>query len=381
MRLARLSLVLILTFLSAGGCTSDPPSPLGSEFVDDGLIHPDSIQVVQDTALVAGGDTTFVVSDYVFNSTTLELGRRNAIETWPVLRIDFSTAGGDTLLTVRSASLFLTTVGTVDTLGATFVALAEPLAETDTLTGIDLGDPIPDSTLTNFDRVMKPFPRTYSLPAALVQDWIRGDAAHNGIAVVLDDTTTTTRLSFGATENADTGVQPFLRVLFTTGSETNYRVSADGTFVRDLSPSEHLELSDGAPRRVYIPIDTDLFDPKTLVHEARLILHIVPESFIGEDFLVTFYAPPTSDIDDPEILSGTLVSSVLLDRTDDELVVSIKNILSTLLARGVEDPPLVLRFATEGTGIRRLEFYTSDAPDSLKPALAFTYSTAPEFGK
>jgi hypothetical protein len=380
MRLARIALVVLVVFLSAGGCTSDPPSPLGTEFVDDGLIRPDSIQVVQDTVAVSGGDTTFAVSDFLFRSTSMELGRRDAIETWPVFRLDFSTAGADTLRTVRSASLSLTTVGGADTLRAVFFGLAERLEESDTLTTIELTDPIPDSTLTNVDRLMKAFPRTYSLPPGLVQDWIRGDAAHNGMAVVLTDTTSTMRLSFGSKENADSGVQPLLRVFFTTGDESVYRMSADGTFARDLTVTDHLRLSDGGARRVYVPIDLDLFDPETLVHEARLILHVVPESFVGEDFLLTLYAPPTSDIGNPEILTGTQVSSVLLGPDSEDLVISIRNILSTLISRGVDDPPLVLRYSVEGTSIRRVEFYSSDAPDSLKPALAFTYSTAPKFG-
>ncbi len=381
MRLVRAAFALFLVFVLAGGCSSDPDTPLGSEFTDDGLIHPDSIEVVQDTVRVETGDTSFVVSNVIFASTKIELGRKDGIETWLVLRADFSNAGADTLRTVKSASLFLTLTGDVDTLHAVFVGLAQPLEQSDTLKTILLADTIPDSTLTDVDRVMKLFPRTYTLPPRLVQDWIRGDAVHNGIAVVLADTTTTKRLAFATKENTDSAVQPFLKVFFTTGEESTYRTSVDGTFAQDISTTTNLLLSDGGARRLYVPIDLTVFDPKTLVHEAKLMLHVVPGAFVGDDFVVTFYAPGTADIHSPDILTGTPVSSVLINRDSDVLVISIRNILSSLLSKGGEMAPLVLRYTAEGTSIRRAEFFASNAPDSLKPAVAFTYSTAPKFGK
>jgi hypothetical protein len=381
MRIVRVALVLFAAFAAAGGCSSDPNAPLGSEFVDDGLIHPDSIEVVQDTVRVAAGDASFAVSDFLFKATSMELGRRNGIESWPVLRLDFSTAGADTLRTVRSARLSLSMTSESDTLRALFIALGQPLEESDTLKTFLLADTIPDSTLTRVDRVMRFFPRTYTLPPRLVQDWIRGDAVHNGIAVVLDDTTTTKRLSFGAKENADSGVQPFLRVFFTSGDESTYRTSADGTFVRDVSATENLRLSDGGARRVYIPVDLSVFDPRTLVHEAKLMLHIVPGSFVGEDFLVTLYAPDTRDAASPGILTGTPATSVFVDPDSSVVVMSIRSVLSSLLSKGYDEYPLVLRYASEGSSIRRVQFFSGSAPDSLKPAVTFTYSTAPKFGE
>jgi hypothetical protein len=141
----------------------------------------------------------------------------------------------------------------------------------------------------------------------------------------------------------------------------------------------NLLLSDGVSRRVYIPIDLTVFDPRTLVHEAKLVLHLVPDSFLGGDFSVTLYAPETADVGDPDVLTGTAVTAAVLDPGSDVVRFSIRNILSRLISEGKKENALVLRYSSEGTSIRRAEFFTSSAPDSLRPSLTFTYSTAPKF--
>jgi hypothetical protein len=292
---------------------------------------------------------------------------------------------------VKSASLVLTLVGGADTLHATFVELAEPLEESDTLKSISLGVTIPDSTYTKVDRVMRLFPRTYSLPPSLVEGWIKGNVDHNGIAVVLNDPETNKRLSFGTREDADSTVHPLLRVFFTDGEQSTYRASADGTFAKDLFTTENLLLSDGGARRIYVPIGLDAFDPKTLVHEANLILHLVPGSLIGADTVAvgtdttvvegfTLYSPASGDIHSPDVLTGTVISSVLLAADPGVLRIPVGNVLSSLLAQGEGTAWLVLRYTGEGSSIRRAQFYAGGARDSLKPAVSFTYSTAPRFG-
>jgi hypothetical protein len=391
MRLVCAVLALFVMYFLGGGCSSDPDCPLGSEFVDDGLIHPDSIEVVQDTVRIATGAASFVVSDYALESSSMELGRRDGVETWPVLRMDFSSAGDDKLRTVKSASLVLTITGEADTLHATFVELTEPLVESDTLKSIALGVTIPDSTYTNVDRVMKLFPRAYSLPPGLVESWIKGDVVHNGLAVVLNDPTATKRLAFGTHEAADSAVHPILRVFFTTGDESRYRASADGTFAKDLWSTENLLVSDVGARRVFVPVELGVFDPNTLVHEANLVLHVVPGSMLGADTLVsgtdttlvdafTLYSPGSGDVESPGILTGTTIASVLLADDPGVLRISIGDVVSSLLARKEPTAWFVLRYTAEGSEVRRAQFFAGDAPDSLKPAVTFTYSTAPKFG-
>jgi len=374
--------LLCISVLALGnGCSSDPDTPMGSEFLDDGRIKSRPGEVFQDTVQVTSGDTSFLVRAVMFSASTVELGRKDRVESWPVFRADFSTAGADTLREVKSASLTLSQSGETDTLGAVFIALGEPLVKSDTLKTITLADTIPDSTLTNVRRRMRYFPRAYSLPPELVQKWIRDNDTHNGIAVVLDDTTTTARLDFASMENGSSALDPVVKVLFKTGEQSTYRMKVDGTFVQDLFTTSNLLLSDGVARRVYVPIDLTVFDPRTMVHEAKLVLHVASDSLLAEDLSVTLYEPDAIDISDPGILTGTTAVSGVLDPDMDVVRFSIRSTLARLISEGDEKAALVLRFSSEGTAIRRAEFFTSGAADSLKPSLTFTYSTAPTFPK
>ncbi len=381
MRALGIVLLYFLVFVCGGGCTSDPDTPLGSEFLDDGSIKSQPGEVIQDTVQVESGDTTLLVRRVMFASSSVELGRKDGVESWLVFRIDFSKAGADTLREVKSASITLTQSGVVDTLGAVFIALGEQLAESDTLKSIILADTIPDSTLTNVHRLMRYFPRTYSFPPELVQKWIRDSDTHNGFAVVLDDTTTTVRLDFASMENGSSAQDPVLRVVFKTGEQSTYRMEVDGTYVQDFVATSNLLITDGVTRRVYVPIDLTVFDPRTLVHEAKLVFHVASDSLLGEDLSVTLYNPISTDINDPNVLKGTAVVSGVLDADMEVVRFSIRSTLARLISGGDETAALVLRFASEGTAIRRVDFYSSSAPDSLKPALTYTYSTAPTFPK
>jgi hypothetical protein len=375
-----LATAAVLFFLLAGGgCSSDPDTPLGSEFLEDGRIGGEPGEVIQDTIIVETGDLSFVTGEYIFNSEYLELGRKDDVETWPVLRVNFSTAGADTDLVVREASLRLVMSETSETLSAVFRELGTELVDSDTLKGISLGDTIPDGDGAA-GRTMTFASPNYDLHPALVQAWIRGDKAHNGIAVVLDDPADTTRLLFQATERG-TDLRPTLRVIFTNSKISTYAMTVDGAFAEDLYSTSNLLLSDGPTRRVLIPVDLTDFDANTLVHEAKIVLHYVPDTILGTDRSVILYAPETTDPSDPDVLDGTLVTAAVMDVDSGVLSFSIRNILSTLIAKGTEENALVLRYATEASAVRRVEFYGSGAADSLAPSFNFTYSKAPEFGK
>jgi hypothetical protein len=375
--------VLFVVLVSGSGCTSDPDTPLGSEFRENGLIKSRPGEVFQDTIAVEAGDTSFVAGSVMFNSNKMEFGRKDDVESWPILRVDFSTAGDDTLLDVESATLSLTVEDTTSvTLEAVFRELAETLVDSDTLKSITLVDTIPDEKLA-VDRLMSYSPRTYLLRPKLVQDWIRKERPHNGIVIELTDATTTERLAFAGTERGS-GLRPTLKVIFTNGDESTYLMTVDGSFVRDFVATSNLLLSDGVARRVYIPFGLTVFDPRTLLHEARLVLHVVPGSFVADDtaaVVVALYAPTSLEINDPDVLTGTPVTLALLKPDSDVLNLSVRNILSTLISERKTETALVLRCDAEGASIRRVEFYTSEAADSLRPSLSFTYSTAPTFAK
>ncbi|UCG50416.1 MAG: hypothetical protein JSW58_09380 [Candidatus Latescibacterota bacterium] len=376
--------ILYIVLVLALGCSSDPNTPLGSEFLDDGLIQSQPGEVFQDTVLIELGDTSFVVNSAMLRDDVMLFGREDDVETWMIMRVDFSAVGDDTLETVESASLQLSLVSGVDTLVGVFIELAEPLSEPDTLTTLVLADTIPDSTLVNVNRSLKSFPRRYSLPPKLVEDWIKGEKSHNGMAVVLDDPTTDRRFQFATRQNADSGLRPRLNVFFESGDEKSYPMVVDGTFSIELFTSSNLLLSDGVIRRVYVPVDLSFFDPKTLLHDARLVLNTVPLSTVGTDRSVTLYAPKSTNLDDPGVLTGTAVAPQLLPPDSAfvvQVVFPIRNIVTTFLAEEKTKGALVLQYASEGIGVRRSEFFTSSSPDSLKPSMIFTFSSAPEFAK
>ena len=78
---------------------------------------------------------------------------------------------------------------------------------------------------------------------------------------------------------------------------------------------------------------------------------------------------------------GTTIVAGVLSPEMEVVRFSIRNTLARLISEGEDKAALVLRFGNEGSSIRRAEFHTSASADSLKPALTFTYSTAPTFPK
>ena len=108
-------------------------------------------------------------------------------------------------------------------------------------------------------------------------------------------------------------------------------------------------------------------------------IFIVPDSRVGSDFSVTLYIPDVADINDPGVLTGTLVTSVVVPPDFNRLKFSIRNALQLILSEGREDAAFVIGYSAEGASLRRMEFYTSSALDSLRPKYRFTLSTPAEF--
>jgi hypothetical protein len=158
-------------------------------------------------------------------------------------------------------------------------------------------------------------------------------------------------------------------------------MGADGTFCIERFTTTNLLLSDGVTRRVYVPLDLSGFDSRILMHDANLVLRMVPGSTTGGDLAVTLYAPEGTDINDPGILTGIPVTATFLNPDSGILMLPIRNIASRLIAEERFEAALVLQYTVESRSIRRTEFYPGSAPDSLKPTYQFTFSTAPEFGK
>jgi len=383
MKRVYLFLVLLAALAVGAGCSSDPDTPLGSSFLPDSLIQSRPGAVDQDTIFIGFTDTTWVTNRFYSQLLTLPnkmtLGRADGFESTMLVRADFSTAGDDTAKTVSSALLTLPTDPDIQvgTLGALFYELLDPLTNTDTLTSLNLApNAIPDSNGVNVDRTMRTFPRTYSLPDSLVQDWIRGNQPHNGIAIVLNDTTTTVELTFSGQGNANAA---FLQVFFTDATNTPYNITASGTFTTDLSTSANLRMSDGDTRRIWMPVDLSAFNENVLLHQAKLVITVVPNSASEIGGFAELYAPKDSVIGSSGILTGTLVSSQALDTPNGIIEFPIRNIVGQFLADSTTNFGLAIRYLSEGSSARRIDFYSSAAVDTLRPSMRFTFSYPPTF--
>ena len=391
----RILIVLLGVYALAAGCSSDPETPLGAEFVDGGLIGSEPGEVFQETLLVSSGDTSFVVNAVLSKNTevvrggaqfrdVLFFGRKDDFEMAMIFRVDFSTAGGDTAKTVIMAELGLRSPFKNDTssAGGHFIELATPYSEGDTLLSLPLTtDTIADGTGTITKRVVRALPLwTYSLPPQLVQDWIRGLKPHNGFAVVVDDPSTSVRVINSMKEAVpppEEALRPFLQVFFENGDKRAYFMAADATFVKALTSTTDLLMSDGVISRVFLPIDLTQVPSKVLLHDAKLVLQSVEKASTG--MTVSLYAPTTPIVGDDGVFAGTLVAVKTMKEGTSTLQLPIRAILERFIASGDSLKALVLRYSPESVEPRRVEFHTSSAPDSLKPRIQMTFSEAPKF--
>jgi len=379
--LQRIVLSASLMLLSAG-CSSDPSTPVGSEFVDDGTLGSKPGEVFEDTLFIAGGDTSFVVSSTLAANTFLTLGTSSGYKSSILLKVDFSGAKEDSGRTVSSAVLRLrfTDQQSTAVLGARFYELTSDFSEKDTITALEHSAiAIPDSGLVNVDREIKQL-GDFSLPPALVQGWIDADSTHKGIAIISSDTTQSTTIALGSHENSDAGLRPFLEVNFTDGFSRNYFILDDATFVESLQPTPNLVVSDGYARRIYLPLDLSGIISDAIIHRADLVLHLVPGSMVGNEFDVRLYVPGSSNPDDPAALSGRGVTVGTIQSDSDVLRLSVRNILLLFISGAEANNGFVLEF-NEGSQIRQAEFYSSAADSSLRPSLRLTYSSPPEFDR
>jgi hypothetical protein len=371
--------IVLFTFLA--GCSSDPETPLGSEFVDDSIIGSRPGTVFKDTLYTPPDDTSFTVSSLLTSNSFLTIGSRSGYRTSMVMRVNLSNVGADADKIVRRAQLRLrfTDQSQTAVIGARFYEMLEPFSEGDTITALNRSSvPVPDSGLVNVDREMKLL-GDYTLPAPLVQAWIKGDVPHHGIAVIPSDTTVATQITYGSSENTDGGLQPFLNVEFTNGTSTNYPMSDDATFVEWLDSTSNLIISDGFTQRTYIPVDLSGIESDAAIHKAELVLNLVPGTEIGNEFDVRLYTPNSSVIGSSAIFDGTGITTWDTDVSSGQVALPVRNVLLLFLNGGLPNTGFVAQFAGEGSQIRQLEFYSASAPAELRPSIRITYSSPAEF--
>jgi hypothetical protein len=375
----------MLAIIAAAGCSSDPDTPLGADFIDDGLLGTEPGDVFQDTFVVESGDQSFFIGSRLDQNQIMNLGVKNGYRSSMLLRIDFSDAGEDTNRTVARAFLRLrvSSVSQIDSFTARFYEFLAPYNEGDTLETLSVdSSPIPDSSLVTVDRVMVFAESQYTLPPDLAQRWIRGEEDHNGIAVLYEGSETGKQLAYGSRENGDNSLHPFMTVIFADDAQSNYPVSDDGTFVISERTTSNLIVSDGYIRRTIVPIDISRIDPEVFLHNARLVFTIVPGTDLGistSQYLL--YSPDSSDPADPASRSGVPVKTSLANFVTHQLTFSgsdVIGIFSQYIKGTRDNNGFAIRYVGEGSAVRQLEFYTS-ASDTLGPRLILTASNPPEF--
>ncbi len=316
-------------------------------------------------------------------NSTISIGLKSGYRSAIALKIDFSGAGEDTNRVVDRAFLRLrvTDVSQADSLTARFYHFLSEYSEGDTLEALDIDpSPIPDSSLVNVDREMRFAISQYTLPPALVQAWIRGTEEHKGIAVLYEGSESGKQLAYGSRENSDNSLHPFMTVLFADGAQTNYPVTDDGTYVVSEVSTSNLIVSDGFIRRILVPVDISEIESDILIHDAKLILNLVPSSDLGSGFDVFLYSPNSGDPAAPDSRSGQGITTSFVNFVTGRVELSVRNILSLYITGERENTGFALRFVGEGSSIRQAEFYGS-ASDTLGPLLIVTASHPPVFDK
>jgi hypothetical protein len=384
MYLKQLALPGLLALLLAGAlaaCSSDADSPVGSEFVDDvlgtepGTVYQDTIDVIADTVLA--------FNSLLANNTRLEVGRKDGYTRVAILRPNFSSTNGDENREVTSASLRmrLKSLSEGEDIVVRFYFLGTQYTEGDSVATLDTLGVIRDPVTGAADRVIEEANALNPLPPELVQAWIRGDTASNGIAVIYQDDGIARVGGFDSSEkNGTSDDPPTLQVEFSDLTSSSYRIGNDATFVRPTTTTSNLIVSDGYVRRIWFRIDTEQLSDSSAVHSARIRFQVVPGSASGIE-QVELYIPGSTDVTSSAFLSGTLVTNTIFGAESEYLEFVITNTLLAVLSEKLPDNGFVMRFIGENARVRFIELYGSAAADSLAPRVVLTSSTPAEFDR
>ena len=369
----------LLAAFAMVACSSDPPSPLGS----DNDLPSSTPGVVFDDTLDLDGDTVLVYHTALANDTVLEFGRPSAVPPVPeyqramVLQIDWAGASNDAAKTVQSAVLRLTADDVDGAFPARFYQLSEPYAEGDSLPSLDTLAVIVDPTNGSADRTLQTLPREYPLPPALVQGWVRDEVDRNAIAILYPDDVNDRIATFKALEAARD--RPQLIVQYVGGTSSIFRDNADATFVRPAANTSHLVISDGYVRRIHFKLPLDRLTDRSAVHSARVRLYIVPGSTLGTSPNLIVFIPKSSDPTSVDFTQGQLVTTVKYQASADYMEFTATNAIALMLQGTLDNNGFVVRYDAENSKLRQVEFYGSNAPDSLRPRLLITSSTPADF--
>ncbi len=376
-RVARVAVfALALAAFAIAACSSDPISTLGS---DDDLISSTPGVIFEDT-LELFADTVYTYYTALASDTVLEFGRVSDYQRAMVITNPFADASQHATKEVDEAFLRLTASDVDGGFPARFYRLIETYAEGDPIPTLDTLEVILDPDTGSPNRVLQTVPRDYPLPPDLVQGWIRGDSVRTSMAVIYTDDINDGIATFKARQNLDSNkYRPQILVNFVGGTSATFRCSDDATFVRPTTTTSNLVVSDGFVRRIYFRIPFDQLAERAAIHNARVRLYLVPGSALGGSPNLVVFLPTSDDPTSEEFLSGQLVTAMSFQAGADYIEFAMTNAVALTVQGTLEDNGVVVRFDAENSELRQVEFYGSNAPDSLRPRIYITSSTPADF--
>lgn len=361
----------VLAAFAIAACSSDPPSPLGDDLVASvpGVIFEDTLEIF--------ADTTFAYATALASDSILEFGRVSGYQRSMIIQISFAGASSYVTSTVQSAVLRLTADDVDAPIPARFYRLTDAYAEGDSVPSLDTLAVVVDPDTGSPNRTLQTVPREYPIPPGLVQGWIRDEIERTALAIVYTDDTIDRIATFKALQAARD--RPQLVVTFVGGATAIFRANGDATFVRPTTTTSNLVVSDGFVRRTYFRIPFDQLEDNAAIHNARVRIHMVPGSAMGGDPNLIVFVPESDDPDSKDFLAGQLVTAISFLPSGNFVEFGITNAVALTLQGTLEGNGVVIRFDAENSALRQVQFYGSDAPDSLRPRLYITSSTPADF--
>lgn len=361
----------VLAAFAIAACSSDPPSPLGDDLVASvpGVTFEDTLEIF--------ADTTFAYATALASDSVLEFGRVSGYQRSMIIQISFAGASSYVTSTVQSAVLRLTADDVDAPIPARFYRMSDAYAEGDSVPSLDTLAVVVDPDTGSPNRTLQTVPREYPIPPSLVQGWIRDEIERTALAIVYTDDTIDRIATFKALQAARD--RPQLVVTFVGGATAIFRANGDATFVRPTTTTSNLVVSDGFVRRTYFRIPFDQLEDDAAIHNARVRIHIVPGSAMGGDPNLIVFVPESDDPDSKDFLAGQLVTAISFLPSGDFVEFGITNAVALTLQGTLEGNGVVIRFDAENSALRQVQFYGSDAPDSLRPRLYITSSTPADF--
>jgi hypothetical protein len=243
-------------------------------------------------------------------------------------------------------------------------------------------DAIIDTLSGSINRNLEAATQVYPIPASLAQRWLRYPKSREAIAIVYTDASNQRVAGIPSSENATE--HPYLLVNFTDGRSRSYLVANDCTLYSPRSMSSNLAVADGYARRLYLRAPLDSLATDSAVHTAHILFHVVPSSYYGtqadtSSFSMVFYIPDSTDPQATAFKTGQRITEQTVRRDQKTVDFPMTNAIFLVLQKKLKNNGFAIRCADENTVPRQIEFYGSNAPDSLKPRFYITSSTPAVF--